>query len=165
MTPSHHVVVAAFFLVLGCSVGSFLNVCIYRIPIGLSLLRPRSRCPHCRAAILLRDNTPVLGWLLLGGKCRQCRSSISSRYPLIEFMVGSLFAGCYLAEVALAPCDLWEVIGPLGVLLLNLLSWVLIGFIVVRAAMAIDARAGSRGLPLGRGIRGEHQAKSRCELV
>ena len=97
MTPSHHLVLALVIFVLGLCVGSFLNVCIHRIPIGLSVLHPRSRCPSCSTAIRARDNLPVLGWLILGGKCRDCRARISPRYPIVELTTGLLFAGAYLA--------------------------------------------------------------------
>ena len=128
MTPSHHVVLALCFLLLGLCVGSFLNVCVYRIPIGLSVLRPRSRCPCCLMVIRARDNLPVLGWLILGGKCRHCRSAISSRYSdhRRRLAVGLLFVGPYLAGVALFRGDVWEVTGSFGILALLLASWALV---------------------------------------
>lgn len=79
--------------VLGLIVGSFLNVVIYRIPRNESVVSPRSRCPACAAPILERDNIPVLSWLLLRGRCRNCRSPISIRYPLVELTGAALFAG------------------------------------------------------------------------
>jgi leader peptidase (prepilin peptidase) / N-methyltransferase len=69
---------------LGLAFGSFLNVVAHRLPRRESLSKPRSRCPHCGAHIRARDNIPVLGWLLLGGKCRDCGAPISKRYPLVE---------------------------------------------------------------------------------
>jgi leader peptidase (prepilin peptidase) / N-methyltransferase len=69
---------------LGLAFGSFLNVVAHRLPRRESLSKPRSRCPHCGAQIRARDNIPVLGWLLLGGKCRDCGAPISKRYPLVE---------------------------------------------------------------------------------
>src|SRR5687768_2514729 len=80
--------VVAWMLFVGGSLGSFLNVVVYRIPIGLSIVRPGSHCPRCKTPILVRDNLPVIGWLLLGGKCRACRLPISPRYPLVEFYFG-----------------------------------------------------------------------------
>lgn len=77
---------------IGLLVGSYLNVVIHRLPQGLSTVTPRSRCPHCGATIRARDNVPVASWLLLGGRCRDCRAPISPRYPLIEGLVGALFA-------------------------------------------------------------------------
>jgi leader peptidase (prepilin peptidase) / N-methyltransferase len=69
---------------IGAAVGSFLNVVAYRLPRSESLVRPRSRCPKCAAAIKPYDNLPVLGWLLLRGRCRSCRARISPRYPIVE---------------------------------------------------------------------------------
>ncbi|MGH9443010.1 MAG: prepilin peptidase [Thermoanaerobaculia bacterium] len=73
-----------FAAISGLLVGSFLNVCVYRIPRGRSIVSPRSKCPACGAPIRARDNVPVLSWLLLGGKCRDCRARISARYPAVE---------------------------------------------------------------------------------
>jgi leader peptidase (prepilin peptidase)/N-methyltransferase len=72
----------------GLCVGSFLNVCIYRLPAAKSIVFPGSRCPVCETPIRFYDNVPVLSYLLLRGRCRQCRSSISIRYPAVELMTG-----------------------------------------------------------------------------
>jgi leader peptidase (prepilin peptidase) / N-methyltransferase len=77
-------VIVALIAALGLVVGSFLNVVIYRVPAGLSIVAPPSACPNCHHPIRYRDNVPVLSWLLLRGKCRDCATSISVRYPLIE---------------------------------------------------------------------------------
>jgi leader peptidase (prepilin peptidase)/N-methyltransferase len=77
----------------GLIVGSFLNVVIYRVPKKESIVTPRSACPTCGTPIASRDNIPILSWLLLGRKCRTCRSPISARYPLIEATTAGLFAG------------------------------------------------------------------------
>ncbi len=77
----------------GLAVGSFLNVVIYRVPRNESIVSPRSKCPTCSMPIRERDNIPVLSWLLLRGKCRNCHSPISARYPLVELAGGALFAG------------------------------------------------------------------------
>jgi leader peptidase (prepilin peptidase)/N-methyltransferase len=84
----------AVFL-FGLTFGSFLNVCIYRMPRGLSVVSPRSACPGCSKAIAFYDNIPVLSWLLLKGRCRGCRSPISARYALVELLTGLLWLGCY----------------------------------------------------------------------
>lgn len=84
-------VVATFAGVAGLSIGSFLNVVVYRVPLGLSIVRPASACPGCGSAIRARDNVPVLSWLLLGRRCRDCRTSISARYPLVELLTGLAF--------------------------------------------------------------------------
>jgi leader peptidase (prepilin peptidase)/N-methyltransferase len=102
----------AFFLVwlfvFGTVIGSFLNVCIHRFPQNeylwpqlKALVSPPSSCPGCKREILRRDNIPMLGWLLLRGRCRFCSIRISPRYPTIEFLNGLLFVGLYLAEIPL----------------------------------------------------------------
>jgi leader peptidase (prepilin peptidase)/N-methyltransferase len=88
-------IIAAAVFVLGLAFGSFLNVCIYRLPLGVSVVTPRSACPKCKAPIALYDNMPVLSWLLLGGRCRHCKAGISPRYLLIELSTGLLFLACY----------------------------------------------------------------------
>ncbi|MBI3474376.1 MAG: prepilin peptidase [Acidobacteria bacterium] len=80
---------------LGLAFGSFLNVCIYRLPLGKSVVAPRSACPHCEKFIPLYDNLPVLSWLILRGKCRNCKEPISPRYLVVELITGLLFLGCY----------------------------------------------------------------------
>lgn len=87
--------IAGFVLVLGLLVGSFLNVVIARLPAGLSVVRPRSRCPHCEHMIPSWLNLPVLSWLVLRGKCAQCKAPISVRYPVVELLTGLLFLACY----------------------------------------------------------------------
>jgi leader peptidase (prepilin peptidase)/N-methyltransferase len=84
---------AAF--VLGLAFGSFLNVCIHRLPKGLSVVSPRSACPVCKQPIAFYDNVPVVSWLILGGRCRRCKTRISPRYLLIELLTGLLFLACY----------------------------------------------------------------------
>lgn len=93
---------AAMLFAAGLAVGSFLNVVICRLPFGLSLSHPPSSCPKCGARIMARDNIPVLGWLLLAGKCRRCAAPISWRYPAVELATGLLWAaeGWRLAGMA-----------------------------------------------------------------
>jgi leader peptidase (prepilin peptidase)/N-methyltransferase len=130
---------------VGALVGSFLNVVIARVPAGLSVVHPRSRCPRCLAPIAWYDNVPVLSWLLLRGRCRGCRLPISVRYPLIELLAGGVALLCWsrhgvslaaLLElafattlVALAAIDLdtW--------LLPDALTWPLVGLGLAGAAM------------------------------
>ncbi|MGC9502093.1 prepilin peptidase [Baaleninema sp.] len=81
----------AIVFALGASVGSFANVVVYRLPAGLSLLWPPSRCPRCGHRLRRRENVPVLGWLWLRGHCAHCRAPISPRYPLVETITGLLF--------------------------------------------------------------------------
>lgn len=80
-----------FFFLFGIVIGSFLNVCISRLPEGLSIVSPGSRCPRCLAAIKPYDNVPVFGWLWLRGKCRNCALPISPMYPIVEFLTGAIF--------------------------------------------------------------------------
>jgi leader peptidase (prepilin peptidase) / N-methyltransferase len=82
---------------LGLAVGSFLNVCIYRIPRRESLLHPPSRCPACGQGLRWFDNVPVLGYAWLGGRCRACRAPISIRYPLVELVTMGVFLLHYVA--------------------------------------------------------------------
>ena len=84
-------VTGLFVFVLGTAIGSFLNVVVYRLPAGLSLLFPPSRCPHCLTRLRAYENVPVLGWLWLRGRCNHCKRPISIRYPLVEAATGVLF--------------------------------------------------------------------------
>jgi leader peptidase (prepilin peptidase) / N-methyltransferase len=127
MTTSHHALLALFFAILGSCLGSFLNVCAYRIPRGMSVLHPRSRCPRCGAGIRARDNVPVLGWLVLRGRCRGCRGAIPPRYAVVELTVGLLFALPYLCTTVVAGGDPWERIGTGRVLGILLASWMATG--------------------------------------
>ncbi|MEM9508641.1 MAG: prepilin peptidase [Cyanobacteria bacterium P01_E01_bin.35] len=77
--------------IFGACIGSFLNVVIYRIPAGISLVYPPSRCPHCLHRLGVTENVPIFGWLWLRGCCRWCKAKISSRYPIIEASTGLLF--------------------------------------------------------------------------
>jgi leader peptidase (prepilin peptidase) / N-methyltransferase len=90
-------VAASFYGLIGLLVGSFLNVVAYRVPLGESVVSPRSRCPSCETPITPRDNVPVLSWLILRGRCRHCGAAISARYPLIEAFTGVAFAAVVLA--------------------------------------------------------------------
>jgi leader peptidase (prepilin peptidase)/N-methyltransferase len=93
--PAEPGFVLSVALVLGLVVGSFLNVVIYRLPAGLSVVLPASHCPACSKPIAARDNVPVLAWLWLRGRCRHCGAKISFRYPAVE-----LFTGCVFAALA-----------------------------------------------------------------
>jgi leader peptidase (prepilin peptidase) / N-methyltransferase len=88
-------VFAVAFFLFGLAFGSFLNVCIYRLPLDLSVVRPGSACPKCKKPIRFYDNLPVLSWLILGGRCRNCKARISPRYLAVELLTGALFLACY----------------------------------------------------------------------
>lgn len=86
---------AVVFFLGGC-VGSFLNVCIYRFPRGVSVVRPGSYCPHCKAPIVWYDNIPLVSYILLWKRCRSCRRKISFRYYLVELLAGSIFLSLFV---------------------------------------------------------------------
>ncbi len=157
MTSSHHAVLALLFLIVGGCVGSFLNVCVYRIPRAMSVFRPRSRCPRCLTPIGARDNVPVLGWLILAGKCRHCRGWISPRYAIVELTVGLLFAAVYLVAIGIATGDVWERVGASRVLAGLLAAWSVISLVVVVALLSTDTRGDSRLRPLGSSVVGQEE--------
>ncbi len=92
--------------IFGACLGSFLNVCIYRIPAELSVVKPRSRCPKCLTNLAWNDNIPILGWIFLRGKCRYCKTPIAARYPSVELLTAILFVLVWLRfpyDALLAP--------------------------------------------------------------
>jgi prepilin signal peptidase PulO-like enzyme (type II secretory pathway) len=99
-----------FLVVIGCCVGSFLNVVVYRLPLGWSLSYPPSHCPHCKCPIRIYDNIPVLSWFFLFGRCRDCRCLISFRYPFIEafsgVVSGSISVVVFYSQAALSYFEL-----------------------------------------------------------
>ena len=115
-TAALHTVALCTVGLLGLVIGSFLNVVIHRVPLGHSLVSPGSHCPACESPVQARHNVPVLGWLVLRGRCANCRVRISPRYPLVELLTGVLFvlvtlrfglspalpAYLYLAAIAVA---------------------------------------------------------------
>src|SRR5438046_2039981 len=90
------VIITVFSFLFGIIVGSFLNVCITRIPEGVSIVTPGSRCPRCGTPIKPYDNVPIFAWMWLRGKCRACSAPISAMYPTIELATGLLFVGAFL---------------------------------------------------------------------
>ena len=145
---------------LGLAVGSFLNVVIHRVPEGLSLIKPGSHCPHCDHAIRNRHNIPVLGWVLLRGRCADCRAPISVRYPVVEALTAALFvavaarfglswelpAYLYLAaiSIALAAIDLDKLRLPDAIVKPSYA--VALALLVPAAALGNDWRSIVRGL-------------------
>lgn len=99
LTLEQQILFAVWLFAVGGCVGSFLNVVIYRVPAGLSIVSPGSRCPKCLTPIRARDNIPVVSWLLLRGKCRDCALPISGRYPCIEALVAAIFLLLYVWDL------------------------------------------------------------------
>ena len=99
MIEAAYILGGAWVFLLGATVGSFANVCIYRIPWQKSVIWPGSHCPRCLTAIRPLDNIPILGWLQLRGRCRSCGLPIAPRYPLIEALSGALFVVVFLVEI------------------------------------------------------------------
>ncbi len=95
LDPSYASLVTIWLAAVGASIGSFLNVVVYRLPRGMNLSYPGSHCPRCGHAIRWRDNVPIFGWLFLRGRCRDCRAPISSRYPLVEALTMSIFVALW----------------------------------------------------------------------
>lgn len=143
---------AAFAGVLGATVGSFLNVVAYRLPRRESLVHPGSRCPGCGVAIKVYDNVPVLGWLLLRGRCRNCKTAISPRYPIIEALTAALAASVVLtghsAHAIVLGLVLIAVLVPVA--LIDLEHRIIPNKITLPAALAalaIGAALDLRGVP------------------
>ena len=138
----------ALSVVLGLAIGSFLNVVVWRVPRGESVVSPPSACPRCGHQIRNRDNVPVLGWLLLRGRCRDCGEPISPRYPSVELCCGALFgvmAWRFGLQVALL-AYLWFAAVGLALSLIDLdtrrlpdaltkPSWVVVGAVLVVAGL------------------------------
>ena len=95
---STDVLLAVWFVVLGGVVGSFLNVVVYRLPEGLSIVHPGSHCPRCKRPIRWYDNVPVFGWLWLRGRCRDCHLPIAARYPLVEAFTAVMFLAVWFVQ-------------------------------------------------------------------
>jgi leader peptidase (prepilin peptidase)/N-methyltransferase len=143
-----HAAWIAFVFILGACVGSFINVVNWRMPLGLSLSHPPSRCPTCGGRLrFLRENTPVLGWIMLRGKCKWCRTRISLVYPLIESLMGLVFVGLYCVYFIAGPEQSWwwEVGGTWWARQSFMLAWpafVAIAFLIagLYSITVIDAR-------------------------
>ncbi len=88
--------IEVFIFIFGLCIGSFLNVCIYRLPASKSIVHPRSMCSNCGTLIASYDNIPIISYLWLRGRCRHCRTKISLRYPIVEFLCGLFALGAYL---------------------------------------------------------------------
>ena len=125
--------------ILGASIGSFLNVVVYRLPAGLSLTQPPSRCPKCMTRLRKRENVPIVGWLMLRGQCAHCGTDISMRYPIVEMITALLFLSIFLV---------------FGFSLQTLGNWTFISFLLALAlidmdTLTLDSRLMKSGLILG----------------
>ena len=134
VSPLPEPVATVFALLLGLAVGSFLNVVIYRVPKGLSIVSPPSACPNCGHDIRPRDNIPVVSWLLLRGKCRDCTTPISPRYPLIEALTGIAFAAA--TWLITASFTSWAIAW-------SALACTVVAVAITLAGMAVDKRSQS----------------------
>ncbi|MGY8768448.1 MAG: prepilin peptidase [Pirellulales bacterium] len=139
-----------WFFFVGATIGSFMNVVVWRMPRGKSVVSTPSSCPFCCTKIKSFDNVPVLGWIMLGGKCRACRLPISSRYPIVEALVGTVFVLLLQVELLSGGANLpgieatlnqgfsrvlfelnWNIIGPYAyhcMLFCLLIVWMLIAY-------------------------------------
>lgn len=132
--------VIVFFL--GAAIGSFLNVVVYRLPAGLSLLYPPSRCPHCLTRLRKRENIPVFGWLRLKGRCAHCKTAIALRYPIVEAITGLLFLAVFFVfGVSLQTLGYWA-----------FLSWLLALALIDFDTMTLPNPLTQSGLILGLGF-------------
>ncbi|OHB85149.1 MAG: hypothetical protein A2V98_25595 [Planctomycetes bacterium RBG_16_64_12] len=104
-------ILVAWLFALGACVGSFLNVVVYRLPAGKSLVFPGSHCPACAHPIRWHDNVPILSWLFLRGRCRDCAAQISLRYPAVEAITAALFVLVGVVEVVLSPLGIGQSAG------------------------------------------------------
>jgi leader peptidase (prepilin peptidase) / N-methyltransferase len=109
--------IALIIFLFGLIIGSFLNVCILRIPIAKSIVLPPSHCPSCGTSIKPYDNIPVVSWLVLAGRCRKCKVRISAMYPMVELGTGLLFVACYLAFGLNAEALKWAIFAALMIVL------------------------------------------------
>jgi leader peptidase (prepilin peptidase) / N-methyltransferase len=109
--------IGIFVFLFGLIIGSFLNVCILRIPSGKSIVLPASACPKCGEPIRPYDNIPVLSYLLLHGKCRGCKTKISWMYPLVELLTGLLFLGCFYAFGISVETEKWAAFSAIMIVL------------------------------------------------
>lgn len=138
-----HWVWLTFITIIGANVGSFLNVVVYRLPEGISLVTPPSRCPHCEHQLSMwrMENVPILGWLWLRGKCRKCKAPISIQYPLVELLTAVLFGGSY---VLFYMVDGWRLpVGSLGFELVQTYPLFIVWLVMIAclvAATLIDAK-------------------------
>jgi leader peptidase (prepilin peptidase)/N-methyltransferase len=116
MEPSApaRVIAAVVSGVAGASIGSFLNVVIYRVPRGMSVVRPRSHCPRCGTELGDVENVPLISWVVLRGRCRHCQEPISARYPIVELTTAALFVAFALVLTSFAPAASLDCLAAAG---------------------------------------------------
>ena len=132
MTTLAFVLGGIWIFLLGATLGSFANVCIYRIALEKSIVWPGSRCPRCLEEIAFRDNIPIVGWVLLKGRCRTCGLPIAVRYPLIELLAGLLFVAVFAVDLVPSGNLEWRDFARLGYHLL------LVSFLLVATSIDFD---------------------------
>jgi leader peptidase (prepilin peptidase)/N-methyltransferase len=140
----YNIVSSLFVFVFGSAVGSFLNVVIYRLPAGLSLINPPSRCPKCGHTLGKNENIPILGWIWLKGRCKWCKTPISPRYPLVEAVTGLMFCAVF-----------WQAQFNFGLVTWGswvLLSWLLALSLIDLDTMTLPNALTQSGLVLGLGF-------------
>src|SRR3989339_12221 len=129
-----------FIFALGACVGSFLNVVIYRLPRDKSLVLPPSSCPLCGNRIQFYDNIPLLSWVVLGAKCRNCKAPISIRYFLVELLTAIVFTGLFLLYFA-SDIRIFIIDGQSGIMAFLNGGWLVLAVILILAAGLIAASA------------------------
>jgi prepilin signal peptidase PulO-like enzyme (type II secretory pathway) len=148
LPPAAFCLLAVWLFAAGGIIGSFLNVVVYRLPAGISIVSPGSHCPKCKRPIRWFDNVPILAWLWLGGRCRDCRTAISPRYPLIEVATAAIFLAVGMADYLSSGVDLLagpedgsgaSVLSTPGVVyLLTICAWHLMLLCTLLCAALID---------------------------
>jgi leader peptidase (prepilin peptidase)/N-methyltransferase len=153
MDPAIVVLFGIYSFCLGACIGSFLNVCIFRIPDDRSIVRPRSHCPNCKTPIAWYDNIPLLSYLLLAAKCRHCKTHISARYPLVEFLTATLFLLVWLKFTVNLERPVLG-LAPIWSLWLIPIYWLIIGGLVAGTFIDIDHMILPDGITIGGAILG-----------
>ena len=158
MTPTHDAAVQllllCYFAAMGACVGSFVNVVVVRLQAGLSLVRPRSRCPRCGNPIAWYDNIPLLSFVLLRGRCRVCRQAIPWRYPLVELLTTAIFAALFVRFGVGPRLVMWLPLSAalIAIVFLDLDAWWIPDAITYPAMLWASAWAFAPGGPGVRGI-------------
>jgi leader peptidase (prepilin peptidase)/N-methyltransferase len=147
MDPRAHLINLIFSGLFGACIGSFLNVVIWRLPRDMSLVSPGSHCPSCNTPIRWFDNIPLISYVLLNGKCRACRTGISLRYPMVEFITGLLFVLFYAIDIM----GLWNP-GVQGDVVALLVHWGFAAAIMAVTFVDFDLRIIPDELSLGGAI-------------